>query len=71
MLGHLIRKEILDHILSLRFLILSVIGPLRDLAARRRDSGVHGPGPEQLPHPESGTVGSPWVRRGICCDLEV
>ena len=28
MLGHLIRKEILDHILSLRFLILSGIGAL-------------------------------------------
>ena len=28
MLGHLIRKEILDHILSLRFLILSAVGAL-------------------------------------------
>jgi hypothetical protein len=28
MLGHLIRKEILDHLLSLRFLILSGIGAL-------------------------------------------
>ncbi len=28
MLGHLIRKEILDHLLSLRFLILSAIGAL-------------------------------------------
>ena len=28
MLGHLIRKDILDHILSLRFLVLSVIGSL-------------------------------------------
>jgi hypothetical protein len=28
MLGHLIRKEILDHILSLRFIILSALGAI-------------------------------------------